>query len=70
MYYFVREACGSPHHFARTDQGFATELNLTSEMLQGRISIDGLYNKDIFLGETFRVRSLPEYQLKGIRFIV
>ena len=70
MFYYVRETCGSREHFVSNAQGFANDLEFTSELLEGKISIDGLLNAPISLGETFRVTSKPEYALKGIRFIV
>ena len=69
MYYFVRETCVGDQ-FTRNAQGFASELEFTSELLEGKISIDGLLNAPISLGETFRVKTLPDYALKGVRFIV
>ena len=70
MYYFVRETCGSRDQFTANAQGYANELEFTSELLEGKVSIDGLANIPITLGETFRVKTQPEYQLKGLRFIV
>ena len=61
MFYYVREPCGSREHFVSNAQGFSKELEFTSELLEGKISIDGLLNAPISLGETFRVKSLPEY---------
>ena len=46
------------------------QLEYISELLEGRVSIDGLHSHDIGLGDKFTVTVKPEYQLKGIRFIV
>lgn len=71
MYYYVREGCTSHlGDFKRHAQGFAKDLEFTSELIAGRISIDGLSLFEISLGESFRVSSAPEHALKGIRFIV
>lgn len=70
MYYYVREGCRSKGDFVDHAQGFARELNFTSELISGRISIDGLKLHEISLGDNFRVTSAPEHQLKGVRFIV
>ena len=54
--------------FSSHAQGFAKQLDFTSELLEGSIRIDGLKSFDISLGNTFKVTSNPEAILKGIRF--
>ena len=50
MYYFVRETCGQravcygEDHFTPNATGFAEELEFTSELLEGKVNIDGLTN--------------------------
>lgn len=70
MYYYVREGCRSKGDFVDHAQGYARDLEFTSELISGRISIDGLKLHEISLGDSFRVTSAPEHQLKGVRFIV
>jgi len=71
MYYYVREGCTNKHgDFKHHAQGFAKDLTFTSELITGRISIDGLKLHEISLGDSFRVSSAPEHALKGMRFIV
>ena len=70
MYYYVREGCRSKGDFVDHAQGYARELDFTSELISGRIAIDGLHSHEISLGDKFIVSSAPEHQLKGIRFIV
>lgn len=72
MYYFVREKCGhrdyvspvSNEHRATSlsdTGGFTKELEFCSEIIEGKISIDGQMTLPISLGETFSVKTLPEY---------
>jgi len=69
MYFYVREGCRVKGDFETHAQGFAKNLLFTSELISGRISIDGLKLHEISLGDTFSVSSAPEHQLKGVRFI-
>jgi len=69
MYYYVREGC-SGNGFTHHAQGYAKDLEFTSELIAGRISIDGLKLHEISLGQSFKVSSAPEHGLKGMRFIV
>jgi len=41
MYYYVREGCRSQGEFVHHAEGFARDLEFTSELIAGRISIDG-----------------------------
>ena len=70
MYYYVREGCRSKGDFVDHAQGYCKHLEFTSELISGRISIDGLKLHEISLGDSFRVTSAPEHILKGLRFIV
>ena len=70
MYYYVREGCRSKGDFVDHAQGHARNLEFKSELINGRISIDGLQSHEISLGDIFRVESAPEHKLKGVRFIV
>lgn len=70
MYYYVREGCRSKGDFEPHAQGFAKDLLFTSELINGRIAIDGLHSHEISLGDRFSITSAPEHQLKGVRFIV
>ena len=71
FYFYVREPCGhGSGEFQAHAQGFAKRLEFLSELIEGRISIDGLHSFDIGLGDSFIVDARPEYKLKGVRFIV
>ena len=45
-------------------------MEVWSEMIEGRVFIDGYYSRDLGLGDRFKVDTKPEYRLKCIRFIV
>lgn len=70
MYYYVREGCRSKGDFVDHAQGYARNLEFTSELINGKISIDGLQSHELSLGDVFTVESAPEHKLKGVRFIV
>ena len=60
MYYFIRE--GYAKDLAGFDQhkeGFARELEYFSELIEGRVYIDGHFKRDIGLGEVFTVDTKP-----------
>ena len=54
MYYFVRETCGQravcygDSHFTPQASGFADEIEFTSELLEGKVNIDGLSNMPLY----------------------
>ena len=68
MYYYVREGVSSKDGFLDHAQGYARRLDFTSELISGEITIDGQRVFDISLGDSFRVTSAPEHQLKCVRF--
>ena len=71
MYFFVREGyIKDAYQFSRQREGYATSLKYISELIEGRVYIDGYYTKDIGLGDIFEVDSKPEYRLKCIRFLL
>ena len=45
-------------------------MQYISELIEGRVYIDGYYRRDIGLGDTFIVDSKPEYRLKCIKFLL
>jgi hypothetical protein len=45
-------------------------MQYLSELIEGRVYIDGYYRRDIGLGDTFIVDSKPEYRLKCIKFLI
>jgi hypothetical protein len=51
-------------------EGFAKHIEFLSELIDGRVSIDGLSSIDVGLGDTFTVDCNPEYSLKIIKFIL
>jgi len=72
MYYFVREAnaADTSGQFEGHQQGFCYHLEFLSELIDGRVCIDGLHSIDIGLGDSFQVNCGKEHVLKGIKFIV
>jgi NAD+ kinase len=69
MYYFIREGYAKDIH-NRHKEGFANEIEFQSELIEGRVYIDGYFTKEIGLGDSFTVDSKPEYRLKCIKFLV
>ena len=72
MYYFVREGYlkDPKTNFNRHSEGFARHIRYLSELVEGRVYVDGYYTKDIGLGDVFEVDSHPDYRLKCIRFLL
>ena len=66
MYYHVREPYSGTHN----NEGFAKEMNLKSELMEGQICIDGQAKYDIGCGGSVFIDYKPEYRLKCIKFIV
>ena len=57
MYYHVRETCGqkavcfgAQEKFELHASGYADEIDFASELLEGKINIDGLHNIPIYWG--------------------
>lgn len=71
MYFFVREGyIKDITQFNRHREGYARKIKYISELVEGKVYIDGHYTKDIGLGDIFEVESKPEYRLKCIRFLL
>jgi NAD+ kinase len=58
MYYFVREPIQGKG-FQHEGQGFAKQIEFLSELIDGRVNIDGMKGFDIHLGDTFNVTLDP-----------
>lgn len=69
MYYFVREPVRAKN-FDGEGQGFAKNIEFLSELIDGRVNIDGMKSIDISLGDVFKVSVDPKNALRGIKFIV
>lgn len=69
MYYFVRETIQGKG-FQQEGQGFASNIEFLSELIDGRVNIDGMKGFDVHLGDTFKVQCDQKYALRGIKFIV
>lgn len=69
FYYYVREPTIMGDYEGHWE-GFAKHIEFLSELIDGRVSIDGLSSINIGLGETFTVECLPEHKLKIIKFIL
>jgi hypothetical protein len=55
MYYFVREGYlkDPKTNYNRHSEGYAKHIKYLSELIEGRVYIDGYYTKDIGLGDVF-----------------
>ena len=66
IYFYVRE----PQKYSTNSQGFADKLEVTSELLNGEITIDGQIKCELNYGDKCTIDLKPEYSLKCIKFIV
>lgn len=58
LYYFVREGYSmDPAAFTWRAEGYCKQIKVTSEMIDGRVQIDGYFKVDIGIGDIFYVRS-------------
>ena len=66
MFYYVREG------FQETaiSEGFCTDLVFTAEMLKGEVKIDGQTNVPIGMGDRFKLKVDPQYQLRCMKLII
>ena len=65
LYYFVREG------FQETNisEGFCHEIQLTSEMLNGRCRLDGIRHMELSMGDIVTIRNDPKNYLNCMDFI-
>ena len=58
LYYFVREGyvCDAKLYTWRAE-GFCKKVRVISEIIDGRLQIDGYFKLDIGIGDTFNVTS-------------
>ena len=56
--------------YCRHAEGYARFIKFYSELIEGRIYIDGYYTQDMGIGDEFTIDTKPEYKLKCIRFLV
>lgn len=66
LYYFVRE----PFSSTLQNEGFASDIELFSELVDGQICIDGGLQFPVEFGDRVHIDSKPEYKLKCIKFII
>lgn len=59
MYFLVREPM-KDKRFKSEGQGFATEIQFLSELIDGRVNIDGMKNIDVSMGDVFNVSLDPD----------
>ena len=70
LYYYVREGYTmDPASFSWRAEGFCKTIKIISEMIDGSIQIDGYFKMDVGIGDTFYVRSNPEFSLKCIHML-
>ncbi len=71
IYYFVREGYAKDvTGYNKHKEGFARHIKYLSQLVEGRVYIDGYFRKDIGLGDSFEVDTKPEYRLKCIKFLL
>lgn len=51
-------------------EGFAESLVFHSELLEGKVNIDGHFTKDIGMGDSFKIDTKLEYRLKCVHFLI
>ena len=63
MYFCVREG------FARTKggEGFCKKMLVTSEMLNGEAIVDGWFETDLSIGDSFTLECKREYVLRAMQ---
>ena len=53
-----------PAAFTWRAEGYCNQIKVTSEIIDGRVQIDGYFKYDIGIGDVFYVRSKPDLSLK------
>jgi hypothetical protein len=67
LYYFVREGYTmGPSSFSWRSEGYCKIIKVISEMIDGKVQIDGYFKYDVGIGDQFFVRTNPEFSLKCI----
>jgi len=67
----VREGYSKdPTYYSRFTEGFGRFLEYYSELVEGKVYIDGYITMRISMGDSFTVDIKPEYRLKCIRFLL
>lgn len=69
MYFMVREPI-TGGSFEPEGLGYAKKVEFLSELIDGRVNIDGMKSIDISLGDIFSVTCDAKNALRGVRFIV
>ena len=71
MYFYIRDPLSQNRvKQLRQSEGFCSEIEFYSELLDGGVFIDGNFQYNIGVGDTFKIDSKPEYRLKCIRFFI
>ena len=63
MYFYVREGFS----LTRQSEGFCKKIKVTSEMLNGEVIIDGWYQTDLSIGDTFTLTQSPKHSLRAMK---
>ena len=50
-------------------EGYAQNLKLTSELINGELCVDGQVKVDIDLGDMVHIDFSPQYSLRCIKFV-
>eukprot|EP00347_Sterkiella_histriomuscorum_P003842 403362732 len=68
QYYYVREGyIAHDNSFSWRSEGYCKEIRVISEIIEGRVLIDGYYNYELEIGQQFTIKSAPENSLKCIQ---
>ena len=59
MYFYVREGFA----LSQVSEGFCTNLQVTSEMLNGEVIVDGYWRRDMGIGDSFELTTGPQFDL-------
>ena len=62
MYFCVREGFS----MTKMGEGFCTKMRVTSEMLNGEAIVDGWYQTDLSIGDSFTLDCKPKYALRAM----
>ena len=62
MYFCVREGFS----LTQMSEGFCKTAEITSEMLNGEVVIDAWYERNLSIGDQFKLDVKPEYTLRAM----
>jgi hypothetical protein len=63
VYFYVREGFSN----SKSGEGFAKEVKIISEMMNGEAIIDGWKHYDLSIGDNFYITADPKYALTCLK---